>query len=67
MSRCVSPNICMCKSQYRKVNESFCEPICSFGEDNFECTNARCVAPNLCECLDGEILFYYHHDVQKFY
>lgn len=51
---CLAPNKCLCKPDYiKKINESNCEPTCSFTADKFDCINAKCVAPNICECLEG--------------
>jgi hypothetical protein len=50
---CSEPNHCTCKRDYKKFNETYCEPICSFTEEDFDCINARCYAPNKCQCLEG--------------
>ena len=50
---CMAPNKCFCKPNYKKINESYCEPLCSFTTDSFECINAKCVAPDECECFEG--------------
>lgn len=49
---CQYPNVCQCRPRYRKVNSTFCEPICAFTDEEFECINGHCIAPNKCQCFD---------------
>lgn len=52
-AQCAGPNQCECNSDYKKLNATHCEPICSFTEEDFDCINARCFEPNKCQCHEG--------------
>lgn len=50
---CQTPNVCQCRPRFKKVNSTFCEPTCSFTDEEFECINANCIGFNKCQCYDG--------------